>query len=468
MRAVLAALFWLAGAGPAAAHAFAERYELPVPVWLFIVGGALTVTVTFVMVGVFARGGAERYAACRVRLSEGTPAGLRRLLQIAGVAALLLILAAGFAGDPSPHRNIVPTLVWIVGWVGFSYLAMLIGNPWPAVDPWRTLFDRFGPSVRAPRPWPRRLGAWPALILLLLFGWFELVFPFAAQPRILASLIAAYSLLAWAIMALYGPDAWRDSADPFHRVFGLFGRFAPLAREEVGLVLRPYAARLLGPGTAVSTPVSCFIVGMLAIVLFDGLQGSAHWTAIEDAVHALNPRLGDVGWILVHTAGLLLTWLLLLGLFLGTCALMRRIVGGEHTTLDYARAFALTLIPIAVGYHFAHTFVYLLVQGQNAISLASDPFGWGWDLFGTRGRAVDIAIINAKTAWYLALTAIVSGHAVSVYLAHDVAGRLVGTRGRAFGCLVPMTVLMVLYTVVSLQILAEPLVRYSGPQETII
>ena len=31
-----------------------------------------------------------------------------------------------------------------------------------------------------------------------------------------------------------------------------------------------------------------------------------------------------------------------------------------------------------------------------------------------------------------------------------------------------MTILMVLYTVISLQILAEPLVRYSGPQETII
>jgi hypothetical protein len=34
--------------------------------------------------------------------------------------------------------------------------------------------------------------------------------------------------------------------------------------------------------------------------------------------------------------------------------------------------------------------------------------------------------------------------------------------------LAPITLLMVIYTIVSLQILAEPLVRYSGPQETII
>lgn len=473
MRSVLAAILWLAGVGPAAAHAFAERYELPVPVWLFIVGGALTVTVTFVVVGVFSRGGAARYAAAQFRLLSGLPPWLRAAVRLAGVLMLALVLFAGFAGNASPNRNITPTLVWIVGWVGISYLAMLVGNPWPALDPWRTVFERAAPRAGPARAWPARLGAWPQLVFLLLFGWFELVFPFSAKPLVLASLIAAYSVLAWSLMARYGAEAWRDNADPFHRVFELFGRFAPLARESGargadGVVLRPYAAGLLGPGSGVSLPVACFIVAMLAIVLFDGLQGSAHWVALEDAIHDLNPKLGDVGWILVHTAGLLLAWLAFLGLFLGACALMRPVVGGSRSTLDYARAFALTLVPIAVGYHFAHTFVYLLVQGQNAIALASDPLGWGWNLFGTRERAVDIAIINAKTAWYLALAAIVIGHAVSVYLAHAAAERLVGTRGRAFGCLVPMTVLMVIYTIVSLQILAEPLVRYSGPQETII
>jgi NhaP-type Na+/H+ or K+/H+ antiporter len=80
----------------------------------------------------------------------------------------------------------------------------------------------------------------------------------------------------------------------------------------------------------------------------------------------------------------------------------------------------------------------------------------------------DIAIINTRTAWFLALGAIVAGHAISVYLAHAAAERLLEARGRALRALVPITALMVLFTVISLQILAEPLVRYSGPQETII
>ncbi len=208
---------------------------------------------------------------------------------------------------------------------------------------------------------------------------------------------------------------------------------------------------------------------MLSIVLFDGIQGSKHWVAIEDAVHAINPTLGDAGWIALHTLGLLFAWLAFLGMYLAACALARAAAGGgAHSTLYYARAFAPTLIPIAVGYHFAHSFTNLLVQGQSLVFLVSDPLGLGWNLFGTRDDTVDIAIMSTKTAWYLALGAIVAGHAVSVYLAHVTTERLLEPRPRALRALLPITLLIVLYTIISLQILAEPLVRYSGPQETII
>jgi hypothetical protein len=100
--------------------------------------------------------------------------------------------------------------------------------------------------------------------------------------------------------------------------------------------------------------------------------------------------------------------------------------------------------------------------------LVSDPFGFGWNLFGTKGYVKDINLMSTKTAWYLAVGVIVTGHVISVYLAHLAAGRLVGSRGRALGCLAPMTALMVVYTVISLQILAEPLVRYSGPNKEIV
>ena len=468
-----------AGTGNAWAHAFGARYELPVPVWLFVVGGALTVTLTFVVLAVFARGGAERYARACWKL-QGTLAGrlmcapvLSATLRLLGVAGLALVIVTGLFGATDPNRNIAPTLVWIVWWVGFSYLAMLVGNVWPVVNPWRTLFALFSAwRGRAPAttPWPPSAGSWPSLGLLLAFGWVELVFPFRATPVVLAAMVMAYSVLTWAGMARYGPDAWLDNADPFHRVFELFSRFAPVAATpRDGLVLRLHAAGLLRrDATRSSTTEVAFVMAMLAIVLFDALQGSKHWAALEDMIHALDPKLGDAGWVALHTAGLLATWLLFLSLYLGACAIARAGADGSLSTLACARAFAPTLIPIAVGYHFAHTFTYLLVQGQTLHFLVSDPLGIGWNLFGTRDAQIDIAIIGTKTAWYLALSAIVAGHAISVYLAHVTAERLLGTRAQAFRVLLPMTMLMVIYTIVSLMILADPLVRYSGPQETII
>jgi Flp pilus assembly pilin Flp len=469
---------------PAFAHAFGARYELPVPVWLFIVGGALTVTLTFVMVAAFARAGAERYARTRWQL-HGTFIG--RLLssswtiaalKLAGVVALALIVTAGFIGTRDPNRNIAPTLVWIVWWIGFSYVAMLVGNLWPVLNPWRTLYDRFAAlrpgrsdASRAPRPWPARLGSWPALAGLLALGWVELVFPFRATPVVLSWLVICYSAITWAGMARYGAEAWLRHADPFYRVFELFSRFAPfVAAPGQGLVLRPHAAGLLQRESAGASAAEVgFILAMLAIVLFDGFQGSKHWVAIEDAVHAISPKLGDAGWILLHSVALLAMWIAFLGLYLAACALARAAAAaGGLSTLGYARAFAPTLIPIAVGYHFAHSFTNLLVQGQSIIFLVSDPFGLGWNLFGTRDFEIDIALIRTRTAWYVALGAIVAGHAISVYLAHAAAERLHEARGRALRALAPMTALMVLYTIISLQILAEPLVRYSGPQETII
>ncbi len=38
------------------AHGFGQRYDLPVPLWLWVTGGAAAVVLSFVVVGVFVRG----------------------------------------------------------------------------------------------------------------------------------------------------------------------------------------------------------------------------------------------------------------------------------------------------------------------------------------------------------------------------------------------------------------------------
>jgi hypothetical protein len=145
--------------------------------------------------------------------------------------------------------------------------------------------------------------------------------------------------------------------------------------------------------------------------------------------------------------------------FLVCCRLTAAVAGGAATASWVARHFVLTLLPIAIAYHLAHYLVYLLLTGQYIIPAVSDPFGFGWDLFGTAFYKPDIELIDAKFAWYTAVIAIVTGHVIAVYLAHRTASRLFGDRSRTLASQVPMLALMVAYTMLSLWIIAQPTVR---------
>jgi Kef-type K+ transport system membrane component KefB len=88
----------------------------------------------------------------------------------------------------------------------------------------------------------------------------------------------------------------------------------------------------------------------------------------------------------------------------------------------------------------------------------SDPFGFGWNLFGTAGYKVDLGAVSPYVFWYGAVILIVTGHVIAVVLAHVAALRLFGSARAAAASQVPMVALMVAYTMLSLWILAQPVV----------
>ena len=157
---------------------------------------------------------------------------------------------------------------------------------------------------------------------------------------------------------------------------------------------------------------------------------------------------------------------------------MRDLVAAQHRSwrlgaIMFAAFGALALVVAAVGlygviaYNVAHNCANFLVQGQQLIALASDPFGVKWDLFGTANFRADIGLIDARVTWYVAIGAIVAGHVVAIWLAHVVALREFSTRRQAALATVPLTLLMVAYTVVSLSVIAEPMVVFIPPETAI-
>jgi hypothetical protein len=133
--------------------------------------------------------------------------------------------------------------------------------------------------------------------------------------------------------------------------------------------------------------------------------------------------------------------------------------GGEVPLGQLAPAYVYSLVPIAIAYQVAHYYTYLLIQGQGMISYVSDPFGWGWDLFGTAGYEIKIGVVDAAFVWYSQVALIVAGHVIDVYLAHLISLRFFEDSKRALRSQSPMLVLMSLYTVLSLWILSQPIVE---------
>jgi hypothetical protein len=162
--------------------------------------------------------------------------------------------------------------------------------------------------------------------------------------------------------------------------------------------------------------------------------------------------------ILIKTMALVVMPIIFIGVFMVVSLLIGCAGSKGGDPRKVAGYFVLSLVPIAIAYHLSHYLSYLLIAGQNIIPLASDPFGIGWDLFSTKSYNIDLGIVNAKMIWYVAVTAIIVGHVFAVYLAHVMALRVFATARQVLFSQLPMLVLMVAYTMVSLWILSQPIV----------
>lgn len=510
----------LAGFPPAgAAHGFGLRFDLALPLWLWMAGAGATVVLSFVMVAdvlrpadpmaAYPRFDLRRVRAVRALARRPTLEACRGF----GVAVFLLTVVAGLAGTGDPTRNLAPTMVWVVWWVGFAFASALAGDVWALFNPLRTVFAwseqvyaRLCPGRRLSRGcrYPHRLGVWPACVLFLGFAWCELIWHRSDDPAALAALACAYAAIAWAGMFVFGREVWLQCGECFSVAFALFARFSPVAlrvtdagarrtcpgpaceghRDDcVGryacigaappggwrLDLRPPGVGLLD-ATPVHASLTVFIVIVLSTVTFDGVIETAAWLDVVNGAmstpgiatllfdlrdHGVNPIQ------VLMTVALAAISCFFLAVYVVFCVLMGWAAGRRESGRDapwpLATRFIVTLVPIAIAYHLAHYLSLLLTAGQYVIPLASDPFGRGWDLLGSAGYRVDLGIVGPKFVWYASVGAILVGHVASVFLAHVLALRHFEETGVALRSQVPIVALMVGYTMVSMWILAQPI-----------
>jgi hypothetical protein len=265
--------------------------------------------------------------------------------------------------------------------------------------------------------------------------------------------IALYSYAMWFGMAAYGRKAWTEHGDGFTVYFGLLARIAPFGERDGRLIVRvPFsglAGRLTRPGTL------AFIAVMLGSVGFDGFSRSPFWQDVradlEEPYIIDAPGTAELLTTSLNLAGLLGCVLVVAIAYRAAVAVAEWVVRGDRSLTS---EFLSGLVPIALVYAVAHYFTELVVRAQFTITLASDPFGYGWDLFGTIDFAPNIAPFSPNTVWYVQVGSLVAGHVAGLAVAHDRAVSIMDERD-ALRSQYAMLALMVLYTVGGLWLLSR-------------
>lgn len=448
------------------AHGIGGVRDLPVPESFFFTTAAIVLVVSFILLGaLWRRPLLEQRTAGRalpswiqaVLLSSA----LRVVVQALSVALLALVLATELLGTTIPLLNLSPTFIYVVFWLGLPLLSVTLGDVWRVFNPWRAIADatvwaieKTGREARPVLESPERWGHYPAAAALFAFVTLELAYVQPANPRTLGIATALYSYWALAGMAVYGREAWTRCGEGFAVAFGLLARIAPFASRDGAIVVRWPLTGLAGAARVRGTLL--IVAVMLGSTSFDGFSRTSTWQNLLGDVRAdlagESQRVVDLATTAVNVAGLAGFVAAVVLTYLAAVVSARRLV---HAPRSLVSDFAFPLVPIAFAYLVAHYFSLFVIQGQFIVTLASDPFGKGWDLFGTADFVPSLTVVSPETVWYVQVVALTVGHVAGLAVAHDRAVALFEDRGDALRSQYPMLALMVLYTVGGLWLLSQ-------------
>jgi hypothetical protein len=429
---------------PVAAHGLSGVYDAPLPLAVYVLGAAVAVGLSFVF----------------AFLSQGTwrprdPEPLRRVpravvlvLRAVGLVAWLWIIAQLIVGGSS-SAEVGSLFTWVFGWVGLAIVCAVLGPVWSWLDPFTTIHElgsaigaRLGRSRGARDADLSGVARWPAVGLFVALVWLELAYLRANMGLV----VLGYTVLTLVGMTVYGRDVWRRHAEVFSVWFGVLGRLAILA--PAGAYGSRDVRRQHVPDGLLGHDWDRSLVTLVAVsvaaILYDGLSQTEPFYELFG---------------LPAIAGSTVLLLGFLAIVAGLALALTRSVG--------LVAVGAGLLPISVGYLIAHYLTFLLGDGQRLVIAVSDPFQLGWDLFGTAFYEPSIAWLAPSIAWTVMFVAVVGGHVLGAWAGHLGAVREARATTHVRRAQVPLALLMVGLTTLTLWSLGQNVISTQEEDGTV-
>jgi hypothetical protein len=431
------------------AHGLGGSTDLPIPYAYALIGAAWALTFTFAVVAFAWR--QPRFDTAKdgralpqwVTTVVDAPAA-RWVLAAAGVVFAAWVAMAAVFGKP--ENNPTAGVFYVLMWIGLVTASLAMGPIWRAISPVRTVYGLLRMAgLPSGRGYPSRLGYWPAVFGLFAFVWLELASPDPGSLRAVKLWLLAYVVITLTGAIVCG-QKWFGRADPFEVYSIVASRFSPFRRNpgsgriEIGNPFDHLPSLPIRPG----------IVTVLAVLLgstaFDSFSASPAWRNFVSSIAHTGPTA-----TLMRTAGLLV----FIAVVAVTFSLAARATGGvdRDTRRQLPGLMAHSLIPIVLGYMFAHYLSFLVEKGQQTIIGLSDPLGRDWNLLGIGHAEVSYVLsLHPSVLATIKVCCVVGGHVAGVVAAHDRALRILPKGYQLTGQL-PMMLVMVGYTFTGLYLL---------------
>ena len=450
---------------PVDAHAFGQLYNLPVPFSIYIYGAVLTIVASFFIFGFFLQKRKDIFYP-ELNLSNFIPIkfaykkNIRNVIEIISVSIFLITIVTGLFGVNDSYSNFNMTFFWIIFYLGLTYFIAIFGNLYSIVNPWKIIINWYELFVEEKLTgrisYPEKLSYWPSLIFYFIFFWIELIAQF--DPFNLSIIIITYTLVNFLGAYLIGKKKWFKYCEFFSVYFSLISKISPFEyRYDKIFIGFPLVRALKAPETK-SFSLLIFIFLILSSTAFDGFREITPWYRFYwmNIDPILRPILRESSFFVIQNSLLLISPFFFLFLYLLANFVSKVFARVNSPVLTFSFKFMYSLIPIAFAYNFAHYYTLIITQGAGIINLISDPFGFNWNIFGTADYSTGFTV-DANITWHIQVATILIGHIAGVYLAHSFAVLNFNKKRDIFVSQIPMTILMVFYTVIGLWILSQPI-----------
>ena len=436
-------------------------------------------------------------------------------IQLPLVLLFMLVIFAGLFGTQLPSKNIAPILTWTIWWVGIVFAIVLMGKiwclmcPWVAIGDWLkrfSLWKKVNVTYGFEKKWPQRWrNIYAATLLFILLTWLELGFGVTYSPRASALLGLLMLIMVVGPLIIFERKSFCRYACLVGRISGLYALFSACElrskdreickncktsdclrgndkgygcptfeylgnmelntycilcsecvktcpHDNVAFNLRPFAVDLTKPKRLRPDEAYLALI-MLSLAFFHGISMTPYWPELIKRIAGVIP----LGHLAAFTLGMLALMALPSLIYLLFAWLSKLLSGNKGVTLKrVAINFAYAMLPVALLYHLAHNTQHLLREGASLIPVLSDPFGWGWDLFGTANWQPK-PILSMTGVWYGQIFFIIAGAVYGLDIASKLASIIFPQPKEALKGQLPILLLVIGFTILSLWLIHLPM-----------